>query len=441
MTLKIVNQQNKNQRGFIDPKYFAWFGAVLLLAGALWMLPHGRLHNYGMVPWFLGGATVMLVGFFLSLTFPPHTAWLFWSVALSARVVLLFQSPGDDIYRYVWEGHILLAGWNPYLQAPDAAGLEPLRNGLWQLVQHKTFTAIYPPLAQWVMATLAAIWATPVFFKMVFALADLAVAALLVKRFGIKSSVLYAWNPLVIYSFAGGGHYDSIFILTMVLGWMAWSDGKKISSVCWLGAAVAIKWLALPLLAWVGWRIFVEAWKTRRWSIALLAAVAGCLPLTLSYLALCAWTGEWTLQLYPPKFSQYARSAEFLPEIVGWFWDQSKYHNQWFVLPLALAWAWIILRGRAFARSAEAIFFVALILTPMMHAWYLTWIIPFAVATRNRGTVFVTASGFVYFMLYHHVETPNGEWALRIWETGLLWLPFVLGFLWSALPAMKKSTL
>jgi alpha-1,6-mannosyltransferase len=200
----------------------------------------------------------------------------------------------------------------------------------------------------------------------------------------------------------------------------------------WLGAAVALKWLALPLLAWVGWRILMEAWRNRQPLPLLFAICMGALPLFVSYVALSLWTSEWTLQLHPPKFSQYARSAEFLPGIFGWFWELSKYHNQWFAIPLALAWAWIILRGRDFARSAETIFFVSLILTPMLHAWYFTWVIPFAVITRNRGAIFVTASAFVYFLLYHHVEAPKGEWVLKPWETALLWIPFVAGFLWSA---------
>jgi len=167
-------------------------------------------------------------------------------------------------------------------------------------------------------------------------------------------------------------------------------------------------------------------------------ALAGALPLAVSYAALRLWTRGWTLQLRLSKFSKYARSAEFLPGRVGWFWEQSKSQNQWFLLPLAAAWIWIIFRWRNFERSAEWLFFFALVLTPMMHAWYLTWIIPFAVHTRNRGAIFVTASAFVYFLLYHRVEGPNGVWQLQAWETALLWLPYSFGFFWSVLLSRRK---
>lgn len=403
-----------------------------MVFGAMWMLPHGRLHEFGTVPWFLTGAVMMLVGWFLALRFPPRAVWMFWAVAVVARLVLLFQAPGDDIYRYVWEGRMLLAGWNPYVHAPDAAALEPLRDGLWESVQHKTFTAIYPPLAQWVMALLAAVWAWPMFYKIVFALGDLGVAFLLAQRFGTARALCYAWNPLVIYCFAGGGHYDSLFILAMVLGWLAWEEGRPLRAAGWLGAAVALKWLALPLLAWVVWQLFRKGWRRENWRTVMVAAAAGIAPLVVSYVVLSLWSGEWSLQLLPPRFSQYARSAELIPGIVGWFWEESRYHNHWFLLPLGAGWLWVILRGKDFARSAEWLLFLALVLTPMLHAWYFTWMMPLAVETRNRGALAVTASSFVYFMLYHHFESPGGKWELYAWECALLWIPFVAGFFRSA---------
>jgi hypothetical protein len=61
----------------------------------------------------------------------------------------------------------------------------PLRDAvLWPAVQHKTFTAIYPPAAEWLFVLLAAVAASPLFFKSVFVLADLATTLLLVRKFG-----------------------------------------------------------------------------------------------------------------------------------------------------------------------------------------------------------------------------------------------------------------
>ncbi len=398
------------------------------------MLPFGMLHAYGSVPWFLAGAGLMVAGYFCALRQKAIPVWIFWGVAVGARFLLLWQAPGDDIFRYVWEGRVLLAGYSPYLHSPDASALEFMRGGVWEAVQHKTFTAIYPPLAEWIFAILAAIATAPVFYKLVFAAVDLAVVVLLVRAFGKRSALLYAWNPLVIYSFAGGGHYDCLFVLALACGWLAWQKEHFLKASLWIGAAVAIKWLALPLVAWMLWQCL----RCRGWKPALLAGFLAMLPFAVSWGAMAIWTGEWSAQLMPPQFVEYARSAEFIPAITGWFWEASQYKNHLFILPVVLAWVWVIFRARTFESAAEWIFFIALIFTPLLHAWYFTWLMPFAVKTRNLGSILLVASGFAYFLLYHHVESPGGIWRLTSWETALLWLPFVAGFLWSECRRIRK---
>ncbi len=391
------------------------------------MLWHGDLQRQGAISPFLLGAATMLAAFYFALWKRCVPLVLIGSGALAARVLLLWQAPGDDIYRYIWEGQSLLHHINPYLHAPDAVELTPLRDAIWESVQHRTFTAIYPPMAEWAFALIALISPSVFFFKIVFASADLLAGGLLWRRYGGQAALLYLWNPLVIYSFAGGGHYDSLFVLALVLGWLSWRSGHVRRASLWMGASVAIKWIALPLVAWMVWRVL----RQRGFRVAFATGLISLLPFGLAWAAVGLWTGEWTAQLIPPLFSQYARSAEFIPAVVGCLWEKSKYANQLFVLPLAIAWAAVILRARSIEAAAQWIFFLALIFTPMLHAWYFTWIIPFAVKTRNLGALLLTASGFTYFLLYHHVESPGGMWRLSPLETALLWLPFASGFLWS----------
>jgi alpha-1,6-mannosyltransferase len=424
------------ERSILKAKTNLIYAALLLLGGAGLMVPFGSLHEYGSIPWFLSGAGLMVAGYFCAIREKSIPAWLFWGVAVGARFLLLWQAPGDDIFRYVWEGRVLLEGFNPYKHSPDASVLEMLRGGTWEAVEYKTFTAIYPPLAEGIFALLSGILPVPVFFKFVFAVADLGIVALLVRAFGKPSALLYAWNPLVIYSFAGGGHYDCLFILAIVCGWLAWRTEHVLRASLWMGAAVAIKWIALPLVAWMVWQIL----RQRGCKAAFVAGCVSLLPFGAAWAAVGFWTGEWTAELLPPMFSEYARSAEFLPAIVGWFWEESKYANHLFVAPLALAWGVVIFRARSIERAAQWMFFLALIFTPMLHAWYFTWIIPFAAKTRNLGIIWLPASGFTYFLLYHHVESPGGMWRLTAWEAALLWLPFAAGFLWSEWRRLRKPT-
>lgn len=392
------------------------------------MLPHGSLHQPGNVPPFLFGAAIMLAGFFLALRTKGNPPLVIGGVATVARALLLWQTPGDDIYRYIWEGKLLLAQVNPYLHAPDSAALIPLRDAVWELVEHRTFSAIYPPMAEGIFAILAAGSPTVFFFKLTFALADLLTGWLLWRRYGGPASLLYLWNPLVIYSFAGGGHYDSLFVLALVLGWLAWDLGKFRTALLWIGVAVALKWVALPVLCWAGWQTV----RKRGLGKGLLAGMIGLAPFAVFWMAVSLWTNEWTWQLYPQKFTEYARSTELVPRLVGWLWEESRYHNQWFLPPLAVAWALVILRAKTFVTAAEWALFFAMILSPLVHAWYFTWLIPFAVASRNRGSILLSASAFVYFVVYHrlHVQ-PDLGWTFTPAEIALLWGPFIVGFLWT----------
>src|SRR5262245_10175052 len=55
----------------------------------------------------------------------PATAVLL--VAMLARLLLLPVPPAlsDDVYRYLWDGRIAAAGWNPYYHAPQDPALAP----------------------------------------------------------------------------------------------------------------------------------------------------------------------------------------------------------------------------------------------------------------------------------------------------------------------------
>jgi len=402
---------------------------AFLIAGAAWILPQGDLRRIGAVPPFLGGMALMSLGYLAALRVGGFSVATFWIVAAGVRLALLAMAPSDDIHRYLWEGRVLSGGINPYLHAPNAPELSLLRDAEWENIGHPHFTAIYPPLAEITFAVLAWLGAGITGVKALIALADLAVCGLLARRFGAGRALVYAWNPLVLYCFAGGGHYDSLFILALVGAWLAWDakPRRAVLAVALAGAAVAFKWMALPVVAWMLW----QTWKAAGLRRAAQMGMVGALPFALGWFAVCAWTGEWTTQLAPLEFARHARSADFLPAVLDAI-PGVELINDIFVLPLLAAWAIAIVRCRRFADAAEWCLFSAYVLSPMLHAWYFAWLLPFAVLTRNRGAIALNITGALYFIMCHRIAM--GEvWTLCWWERALIWLPFVTGFLWSRL--------
>jgi len=110
-------------------------------------------------------AVAMLGGiaFLFAVTeFPVRTsrraqAFIFWPVAIALRLLAMPLAPGDDLWRYQWEGKIQRAGYNPYLHAPNDPKLESVRAEFpeWQKINHRDFRAIYPPGAELLFAGLS----------------------------------------------------------------------------------------------------------------------------------------------------------------------------------------------------------------------------------------------------------------------------------------------
>ncbi len=442
------------------PRWQIALSAILLILGSVQASAHGSFHIPGTVPPFWAGIAVMGAGYALSWRLDQKISILwFWGVAAIARLIFLVAYPGDDIWRYLWEGSIQLQGFSPYELAPNAPELLAYRSDWWAQINHPDVSAIYPPVTQLGFRTLAAIAPSVLLFKLAFTAADVAVCAMLWRRFG-PQAILYAWNPLVIYSFAGGGHYDSWFVLPLAMAWLSpfaasktaglrksdgEAEGPKTSRVLiralFVGISISVKWISLPVLAFLSWQVlFGKPASTgrSRWQVAMLAGVVGLLPIALSALAYC---DAVSCSLIPTSstFVSHGRSAEFLPFIAKYVWASSLESNRWFAPPLALVTLVLLLRCQSLGRFILNYLIALMMLSPIVHAWYFTWMIPFVVGSvegesdrpRNWGPIWGSLSVFVYFALLERQAIGVDTWFLEPAERSLLWLPFVAGCLWT----------
>jgi hypothetical protein len=295
-------------------------------------------------------------------------------------------------------------------------------------------------VVQWLFGLLSG-WSDTVWlFKGVFLAADVGVCVLLVRRFGRVAALVYAWNPLVIYNIAGGGHFDALFILAITAAWLVFPQSREDAhgapaaaryrwSALLLGVSIGIKWVSAPLVAF----LCLRAMRDRRFSLGMECAILAVLPTLLGLWAAGLWMPFQ--DLVPKDFALYARSAEFIPRLVASVWEESSRMNWIFILPLGLATLALVWRCRSWTAMAEGFFFSLFILSPAVHAWYFLWIIPFAAATRNWGTRLVSITAFTYFILQErtatYVEEAPNPWVLTPLETAFLWGPFVAGFTWT----------
>ncbi|WP_416669782.1 hypothetical protein [Egbenema bharatensis] len=437
-----------------------WLSSGMLLLGCLWLMPNGDFRQPEAFVPFSVGMSMMSAGYVLSWGLRWVPTYWFWGIALLTRLLLLPMYPGDDVWRYLWEGYIQTLGFSPYHFAPDAIELVSYRTEWWSQINHLDVSAIYPPIAQLSFRVLAAIKPTVFIFKLAFVFADLSICWLLSRRLGDRSALLYAWNPLILYSFAGAAHYDSWFIFPLVAAWFSF-DGLNASSrsphqnvidenssnqdspnqdpapsnqpLLWsqtallVGISVAIKWMSLPILVFLSW----QAWKQTRLKQVGWVMLWGGMPLILSVLPFCQDT---TCPLIPTEsvFVSHGRSAELIPYLTGLLWQSSKQTNWIYAIPLGATVLWLLWRSKSFLNFTTNYLLALLMLSPIIHAWYFTWIIPFAAATNNLGVRLVSISALIYFLLPHRAAMGDPDWFLSPTERLVLWLPLILGWVWSS---------
>ena len=390
-------------------QYLLWISTLLLLIGTIAIAPYGDFRQAENVIRFGYGIAIMCLGFVCSWQLKLVSKWWFWLVAIATRLILLPMYPGDDIWRYLWEGYIQNIGFSPYDFAPSAVKLIPYRFEWWSQINHSSVSAIYPPVTQLGFRALAAISPNVILFKSSFAIADLVICWLLARKFSYAEATFYAWNPLIVYSFAGGGHYDSWFILPLVAAWVLWDkytptrkivlgksnflNWKLVASGLLIGISIAIKWISLPILGFV-------AWLARRINLktALAIAICGIVPICVSALAFCS-VDSCSLVPTSSTFVSHGRSAEFLPHILGKVWRGSNKSNSIFAVPLGAITLYIFWKARDLQQMAIAFFTALLLISPIVHGWYFTWIVPFAVGTKNWGIRLLSLSAWIYFMM------------------------------------------
>ena len=190
--------------------------------------------------------------------------------------------------------------------------------------------------------------------------------------------------------------------------------------------------MSLPVRALVAWR---RRWLG--WWRGLLLLMLGLLPLAIATLPFCDGTGCPVVPLSSP-FVNYGRSAALIPQLVGDIWPASTRMNWIYTLPLVGVVLWGLVRSLPVGKFTERYFIALMMLSPVIHAWYFTWLMPFGVASRNWGTRLVSLSAFVYFALPYGLATGSQSWILSSMQRWALWGPFVLGL---AISAWSRSAL
>lgn len=176
------------------------------------------------ITWFLLAFGAFLAAIVWVEKRPVPYRWL-WGTAILFRFLLLLTTPtlSDDVYRYLWDGHLTTNGLSPYSYAIDDTELDYLDIPVRTQANHTWMASPYLPGAQLLFFGIAALFPlSPLFLQMAMVVFDLLTAWLISRLLEIaglprKRVLLYLWNPLVVVEAAHGGHVD-VWMNLLVFG-------------------------------------------------------------------------------------------------------------------------------------------------------------------------------------------------------------------------------
>jgi hypothetical protein len=291
-------------------------------------------------------------------------------VAVATRAALFPVTPSlsGDLFRYVWEGRVVVSGGNPYRQSPLDPRLEPLRDRtVYPQINHKELATIYPPLAIAGFALVARCAPTVGAFKLWVILHDLVLVLLLIawarrERGSGVSAIAYAWNPLVLVEYAGTGHHDPTALVWLVLALMLLESCPMLSAAALaVGSLVKLAPLvALPFLLrrWT--------WRARLLGLALLGAGLGWYwsQTRAADSGLNAYWGTW-------------RNNELLFHYLERWTGGFALARRLSLVLVGAALAFALVKHWEAERAARLGVRAGLLCSPVMHPWYLGWTLVF----------------------------------------------------------------
>ena len=365
-------------------------------------------------------------------------AIIFWGAAIILRLVVLPLAPADELVRYQWDGKVQRAASNPYLIAPSDPKLDDLRHNFPEAakINHPELPAREAPGAELLFKVLSGITDRPVFYKIVFAIADLAITALLLRLIGGDRRYViaswYAWNPLVIYSFAGAAHFDSMMILALVAGILALTkacpdqQAKElkstndpasqwfwpiISAICF-GVAISLNLAAAALFLFF---IFALRWR------AFVLALSVAIPLGVSSLFGYPGVRSWT------PAGEVAHLSR-LNDLFWWLIEDTIWPNphqrtfHYFPVIVVCVIAVSLLFVRDWKRGTVWSLGTVLVLSPILYPWSCTWILPLATWRRAYGWHVLSITLFAYYLFWDE-RLFALPWHAEPWMRGLIIAP------------------
>ena len=350
---------------------------------------------------------------------------LFAAVILRIGSAFILPSLSDDVYRFIWDGQLIVNGENPIVTTPNEyiQGLSSLNpdytylTSLHSSINHPQFYTCYPPLMQAVFTVAAffggsSIFASIIIIKIIIAFADSVAIFFIIKilkrlNADVKSVVLYALNPLVIVEGAGNAHFEVMQVMFVVVSIYFILENKYYVAAIFWGLAIDTKLLPLMLLPLV--MRFIGLKKGIVFSF-ISVAVAGLL--FVPFIATGSIDGfAKSINLYFQNF-EFNASIYYLAREIGWWFKGYNYIS--FIGPLLMCiflafYAVIFFIKRELTFSQFGLYTLIILslyyfFATTVHPWYMINFLPFAFIANKKYPFVWMGVAFLSYNAYGNID-------------------------------------
>ena len=342
----------------------------------------------------------------------------------------------QDYFRFLWDGHLLLQGGNPYLQTPDVlieSGATGIPNAA---VLHEGMGALssrhysnYPPLNQLFFALAALFGGKSIMGTVVATRLMLLAADIGIYHFGKKlllhlnrSPYLIFWyflNPLVIIELTGNLHFEGLMLFFFAFALYLFTVKKWVFSAILIGCSISLKLIPLLFLP-----LFL---KNLGWVRSLLFYLVVILVLILSLIPF--YTPDFfsnytaTLKLWFSNFEFNAGIYNLVKTAGRQFeikpWELIKVYGK--IAPvvtlLLIAWLAFFRKGKTLQSLLLSMLIVMssyLFLAATVHPWYLIFLIFLCLFTNYRYPLIWSAVVMLSYSAYQQYPIKESMFFLTI---------------------------
>lgn len=369
----------------------------------------------------------------------------FSGVFFRAVFIIAIPNLSQDFYRFLWDGRMLLDGFNPYLSLPEnwiasnnapIAQAEVLYRGMGQL--NGSHYTNYPPISQlcYFIAALVArksILSSVITLRLLIILADLGTLYFgkkLLQLLQINTTRIFWFflNPYIIIEMVGNLHFEAVMVFFIVWSLYLLKKNLWYWSAIVLGLSVSVKLIPLLFLPlFFQWFTKSEYQKFDKRGFIKLAGFYFIILFTV-LLSFAPFLSEQfitnfsrTIRLWFQNF-EFNASVYFIVRWIGYQtvgWNVIETAGK--ILPIItiafLIGATFLRKNRTFPQLITACLLsisTYYFLSTTVHPWYIAVPLLLSIFTRYK---FAIAWSFIVILSYTAYLHPNFK--ENLWMVGL----------------------